>query len=670
MAITATIGGTPRTEWTKINTCVLTGELNNRWSLHCQIEDNNRGYRPTKGQQIVIDEDGTTRFAGRIHTVLERAPEDGPIQFDIEATDYNEVLYRRLSTATYQNRSLYEIVLDIVATALSGEGVTTANVDAPSPVVTISQLLRFDHVPVAQVFERLTELTGYTFYIDFTNDLHCSLFAANAAPFSLTAGSENWKDIDIRRSDEHYVNRQHVRGAATVNRQVTDTIVAIDGQWQFPTTALIIAVISVTRDSGAGPVAETFIGGPKPSSFPAGWAAGYDWAFYNDMYAFELDRVDMGADIDAGDIVVITYNTGMPLIPGGPAVGPNVATADDYAEQTARAALEGGSGIHEAIEEQPDISEFDTLQAFADGRLRQRGVDVATILVRVLDPGLLPAQRLTINIPKHALNDVYLITRTVYTWQFAADEDFFFVDVECTDGEPTTGGLGYLAALVQMARMGLTPIISGQVVSGETNLVVPQLTDFAWVNQTSGGVTATAVQVPGGIDLETDALAGISERILKKAIPVAPYMVTAAFQAFMTPTTNQNMGLVLRDSASGKLSSWSSPYIQNSAQAGAVQVKLASATGGNAGINYQNNGIHGGSGIVMDGVKLWWTRIADDGVSRKFYLSFDGGKTWVLVYSILNSDYIIPDEIGFYVDAQTALAGIRMVLRHWEEVAL
>lgn len=474
MGIVAAFGVTDRTDFVKVNSCSMTGELNGHWELHAQLEDRGRGFRPTKGQQIKIYDDAvspvTIYFIGRIKGIVERAPDNTSLQFDVSAQDYNEVLYRRLVTATYQNQSLYTIVMDIWANVLSGEGVTTNHVDDPSPPVVITEPVRFDHETVASVFEKLQELTGYCFYIDFENDLHCSLFTTATAPFSLTDTSGDWKDFEITKSDENYVNRQHVRGATVVNITKTDTIVAIAGQWQFPTTGLIVTMISVTRNGAP----ETFVAGPKPGSFPAPWAAGYDWAYYDDMYAFELDRVDMGAAIGAGDVVVITYTTGVPLLPGGAAAGPNVATSNDYAEQAARAALEGGSGIHEAIEEQPDIIDSVALQAFADGRIRQRATDPATIRVTILKPGLMPGQQLPVSLTRFDLNhspvDLFLITRVTYNWICAAEDtpaDSFECQVEGTNGEPVTDGVGYMTALVQMARIGASEsIVTGGIGAG------------------------------------------------------------------------------------------------------------------------------------------------------------------------------------------------------------
>jgi hypothetical protein len=135
--------------------------------------------------------------------------------------------------------------------------------------------------------------------------------------------------------------------------------------------------------------------------------------------------------------------------------GVRVITVDDYAEQAARKAAEGGSGIWEAIEEQRNIASVETLQAIAQGRLRQFGSSALKISLETDSPGFAPGQRASVSISAFGLNGSYLIERCEHQWLATAAGDLLRTRLHLTASEPYGMPIGYIEKLVEMARIGI-----------------------------------------------------------------------------------------------------------------------------------------------------------------------------------------------------------------------
>lgn len=462
MAIKLYIAGADRTDYLKLNTGRVSGDINRRWTFSGQLEEQRRGYRPARGAVLKLS-DGespeTVWFEGHIRRIVERHhPGTTALQYDIEAGDYNWICARRTVTAEYQGQTLYAIVSHINTNFLSGEGITLAGVANPGP--TINEKLTFRYESAASVFNRLSTITGYLWAVGFDRDLAFDQFASTPAPISLTDTSENWRNLEVEVSDEDYRNRQHERTEVTVASTAgsfssayptEDPITALAGQTSFPTAGQVMEMRRITVDD----VDKTFIGVDPTESTPA---SGYD--FYYFIGGIGFFALDWGPAA-GGEIVRYDYygdwspyaaaNT---AINGGDAsAGVRVITVNDADEQTARAAAEGGSGIWEAVEEQRNISSADTLRAIGEGRLRQYGAEARRLRFETDEAGLLPGQRIDIDIDLHSIDAEYLIERVDFDW-VAARTDFLRTRCTCTSLEPFGKSIGFIEKLVETARIG------------------------------------------------------------------------------------------------------------------------------------------------------------------------------------------------------------------------
>lgn len=420
--------------------------------------DISAGYAPVRGQPLKISDGGaTTWFAGNISRIQQRNPPGtGFLEFQVEASDYNRIPARRLISGSYGlGMSLYEIILRIVETGLSGEGITTNNVANDSPPVVIDESLIFSYETVRSAFDRLCAVApgGYIWWIDFGKDLHFCLPTPGTAPFDLTDDGGEWFDLELEESDEDYRNRQHVRSQAIVASSAGSATgefpwTASAGATVIPTRAVTAEVLEVVVDG----IYRSFVQVAEGDGPPAG---GYDFYYRSNWCGlYCLDH----APFAGGEICSVEYRPGYSAWVAVGATtpettGPQVVTVDDAAEQAARAAIEGSSGIWEAVEEQRWLGSVAALEAIGAGRLRQYALDIEKPTFGTYLDGLEPGQQIHIHNTALALDDDYLIETVTLEWETGA-EDFWRYRVQCTNAEPHSPPVSYLEKLAEIARIG------------------------------------------------------------------------------------------------------------------------------------------------------------------------------------------------------------------------
>lgn len=444
MAYTVTIAGVDRTDYVRVNSGRITRDINGRATCNIELRQRYRSYVPVKGSSIVVARGGTTKFAGNIARRVTKQVPGGPglLSFDLECLDYNHIAERRVFSGEFENQTLYAIVSAVVLTGLSGEGVTISGITSVSPGPTITEKLTFNLESVKSIFDRLSTITGYLWSINFSKVLTFSLFASNPAPFGLTDSSDNYFDLETEDSDELYRNRQHVRSESQIATTYSESYTVVqNGQDFIPTSVGPDELLTVTVNA----VAKT-ISLHTPGVAPS---AGYDFYYATTWmgiytYGWAVGDPSQGLTLNAGDVVAFTYR----------GATRNSIMVQDTAEQTARAALEGGSGIHEAVEEQRNLQTLETLQAVGDGRLRQFGGDVLKISFGTKTDGLEPGQRIEIENTLLGINDTYLIERVETLVAEAPYETF---RVQCTSVEPFGNVQSYQEKVTEMARIGNAP---------------------------------------------------------------------------------------------------------------------------------------------------------------------------------------------------------------------
>lgn len=351
---TITISGTAR-PYLVVQSATISKPKRGRASASFSLFDFAQSYRPVVGEPVVLTDGGTT-FRGLI-TKVRGAREQGIMQYVryfCECADYAAVFDRRFVSRTYPALSLVSnIYADVLQNFLIDEGF---NVDGVNGFAAIASELKFDYRSVTEVFDTIADLAGEDWWVGGPSGKTIysrSLAEAPLAPFSITEGSGNWRSLEVTRDSRSYRNRQHVRAAVPLQTgAITESHTGNGIQWFFATQFVLNEAPTVTVGGVAQAVYEMGV-----DAYPA---AGWFWIRGG-------GGVQQGQQTPpgVGVAVVVTYGS----------YESNVVTAESTAQQTARAAIEGGAGIWESIEDARDIDNVDLAQDFAQALLDRYAED-------------------------------------------------------------------------------------------------------------------------------------------------------------------------------------------------------------------------------------------------------------------------------------------------------
>ena len=387
MALTLTIATVDKSALLQASPALrVTDELNARNTCEFTLVDTSGAYRPDVGAAVEVAEGATVVFAGTIDRIQEGQflGNSTALVFACSCVDYNQVCDRHLVAAVYEAQTLKQIVEDIVANNLAGESITTTNVET-GPTITKAV---FNYMTVAAVFDELAELTGYAWNIDYTKDLHFFSRETNAAPFSLTDSSNNFRALSVTRTREQYRNKQYIRAgyAETATQTLEKPSPAPDGIAQtFVLRYPVAKVPTVLVNS----VAQTV--GIRDLESGKKWY----WSKQDNTITQDIGETPLAVS----DVLEVTYIGLYPII-----VSSQVDTGI-----TARIAVEGGSGIYEAIDEDASIDDLNLAVDKAIGLLRKYGTIQAVVEFETDDDGLQAGQLIELTLAAHSLSGLYLI---------------------------------------------------------------------------------------------------------------------------------------------------------------------------------------------------------------------------------------------------------------------
>lgn len=174
---------------------------------------------------------------------------------------------------------------------------------------------------------------------------------------------------------------------------------------------------------------------------------------------------------------------------------------------------------------------------------------------------------------------------------------------------------------------------------------------YNWDNQGTATVTTT---FGGIIGFSTPAPAG-SITVRHKIVPSTPYTLTVAFLAQYPQTNFAQVGVCWRESSSGKLAACGVAY---SNQWVMRFPKFNTSTSYNS--DYTTIPI---PPTVVHGSVIWM-QLVDDNTTRSCRVSANG-TTWTTVHSIGRTDFLTPNQIGFYWGNCDVDMGITIL--HWKE---
>lgn len=302
MNITITIASTDKTSSVLVNSMRITDNINQQVN---QASFTTVEYRPNVGEEIIITDGSTKIFAGMIVKIKQNI-RGLKYEYDITCKDYTQLLDRRLVNERYENTTVSAIIADLITNYTTG--FTYNNVSGTQTVDTIA----FSRIPVSSCIERLAEVTGFKWYVDYDKDVH--FFSANAemAPFNLTTSGDNhiWDSLQITEDFSQIKNKVYVVGGEIEGNTRTEQYEADGDQLQFPLANKFASLPTVLVNSVAQTVGIDFIS---------------DEASFDCFWSFQEKYIRFKTAPTATHLVEVT---GTPLYPLIVNVGDNVSIND------------------------------------------------------------------------------------------------------------------------------------------------------------------------------------------------------------------------------------------------------------------------------------------------------------------------------------------------------
>jgi len=191
----------------------------------------------------------------------------------------------------------------------------------------------------------------------------------------------------------------------------------------------------------------------------------------------------------------------------------------------------------------------------------------------------------------------------------------------------------------------------------------PPLADF-----TPSSTSSTLVENKGTLVFTTNYGSTLALRSVWKAYPTPPFTVeTAHLPVFAVGSgTRIGMGLGIQDSVSGKIQLYGHD----------VMSTYPCCMGGEnfTAYNTYNSAVTGWDGSYglapLYDTNIIWIKYQDDGSHR--IISFSGdGVSWMQMVSLSPTDYLTPDRIGFFMDADVGdnpfYMNPVMSILHWKQ---
>jgi len=428
-----TIAGIDRRTLVLLETLNIEDQLNARNTSGFDMYDAAGVFHPKVGQEVIVNWDfgvvgGVVEkiFAGTIDELHEeeRPGMKGRLWYQITCVDYNQFADRHLVAKEYVNQTQKQIVTDINTTHLAVEGVTLDPNMEDGP--TIEEAV-FNYRTVAEVFDDLSELTGFTWYIDYDKVLHFFSRAFFAAPFSLTADVD-YRTLRYSKTRDRYRNKQFIRAGQDVTASRVQTFQG-DGETQSWPLELPVSdeAPTIKVDTVAKTVGIRQIDTAKD--------------FYYQSGSEIISQDSAGTKLTSANTLEVTYKGLFPLI----VEGQDQVAIDD------RVTVEGGSGIYEAIQDEEEINRSALATDKASGLLRKFAKIAEIIEFETDKTGLRAGQLLPVTRPSHNVDSSFLIESVEFVHLAAAVETLRF-QVKAMSGEPFGGFAEFFRLLAAQGR--------------------------------------------------------------------------------------------------------------------------------------------------------------------------------------------------------------------------
>lgn len=412
----------------------FTNSINQRGRATFTLVDTSQTIHFSIGEPVQITQSGTTLiFAGLIDEVDEKAPISGGVTFvTVTCSDYMQLADRFFVADKYEDMLAGVIVRDILnsATPLADEGVTEGYI---ADGVKVSVPFRYKQA--SKALTEIADMVGFVWYIDHQKRLYFFERSLYSAPYNFGGSYDlHYRNTRYKKSRAQYRNRQYLRagkGRIGTTADPVEQDFRGDGETDTFTVKYEVAEQPVIRiDEDGDGVFETLVASDR-----IGIRSVDDEdeelspGVYKYLWFYAVEEKDISQN---GNLSRVVF--GSKDYPDGPLsssqgiqvqyVGlfPIIERQDNVGEQKRLAAIEGGTGIIEAIEDDESIDGT----SFAEERakaLLAKGDQMSEEFTLETDlTGFKAGQVINLDFTEHSISGQWLIENL--TTRYVANKIF------------------------------------------------------------------------------------------------------------------------------------------------------------------------------------------------------------------------------------------------------
>lgn len=420
-------------------------------------------------------------YSGFIDTPAKaRISPNGGLIHDISCMDNHYLADKRLVVKPYANQTLGYIVNDIFTTYLEDEGVEIGEVQ---PGLTIKSAI-FNYVSVAEAFDALKELSGFTWFIDELRRLYFIDRATYLAVWDLDGVTHRAIKGSTRLSSGNplYRNSQYIRGGTGITVLQTQNFTGDGILASFALGYPLALEPTITEDAAPMTVGIKGIDTGKDYYWNKG-----DGTIYAEV------APAVGVDIE------VQYYGQYPLITL--AVHPT-APAE-------RQEIEGGTGIVEAIANESEHESAEAMLESAQAKIAQYCQEAEKFSYQTYETGLSPGQLQTITDAIYGLTAHEMLIESVSIRTFG---EIILSDIVCITGPSVGSWAKFFSSLLarQDRQIALGDSLLLAIVQQNEDLALVEATDLH-SDDFSGGLVNRWIALPPtqskGHNVEHEALA-------------------------------------------------------------------------------------------------------------------------------------------------------------------
>jgi hypothetical protein len=441
-----TVAGTDYTNYLLNSALRYTDELGTRNTLEVTLVDTALGIDREivqVGAPVILTRDGGTLvFAGSVDALRHYVADDisGALIYELRCVDFNQLADRHLVTHSWTDQTLRAIVQDIVNTysgdtgeTLASEGVTTTNTTVQEgPVL---EAVKFNYVACSEALDKLAELTGFSWYIDYQKQLQFFERQTFDAPYNLDDSVwQNYRGLSVSTSRGEYRNIQTLRAGTGLAAARTEDFAGDDTTTQWTLKKKVGAAPTILVDSTAQSVGiDTQPGKSEHSTTQWFYEIGEDKIIQNENY------VSYTAPLATGSTLHVTYQAQYPIF---------LEQRDDV-EIDERQDVEGGTGTYHLVEQDEDIDDADMARERIAGLLRRYSRIITQVEFQTDSDGFRSGQHLSVDVPDVGVEGSFLIESVSADY---VDDTLFRYNIRAIKGEMAGGWADFYKRLAKKGR--------------------------------------------------------------------------------------------------------------------------------------------------------------------------------------------------------------------------